>query len=530
MKKQTKYILAIIAIFLLQFVFINPLGEFSLNDSWVHTEIAYHLVETGVFRMSPYAGPTFYFPILLAAGLIKIFGMSFSILRISTLFFSLGSLLLFFLFLNKINKKYHLNFILTLLLFFNPIFYNLSFTFLTDISALFLFIASLYFYHQGFDKKQSWYLFVASLLAVLGFYTRQTNILIMLVAGLYSLSTLKKFNFLKIFLAFSLPTIIWLITYILLLQNNLLPQNISSHYINVPIIQLAKNIIWWIFYTSNYLGFLVLPISIAYLLKKPKEKLKNIKLWNFIFWPVIITLIIRQTWHQQFPYIKNITNLYGVGPMQEVLQGNLQPLLHSKILGILSLLFAVSFGTLTYILFFEKTKKYKIKSFNKFIYLNIIIYLLPILTLYSFDKYYLPVFVLFLVLLSQKINFKKIYIPLTILLLLIYAIFSISQTQFYLNWNKVRWQMANTAVITYKITNLNQLDAGYEWDGWYTYWLNQEKVKNNLPNQPWWIKHIFINNTADYVVSFSPLPNYQVLQSQKVQGWNPNNNLYLLKR
>ena len=51
--------LILIALFFLQFLFINPRGEFALNDDWVHTETIKHWVETGEFRLMPFAGPTF---------------------------------------------------------------------------------------------------------------------------------------------------------------------------------------------------------------------------------------------------------------------------------------------------------------------------------------------------------------------------------------------------------------------------------------------------------------------------------------
>src|SRR3989344_3697780 len=95
----------IILLFFLQFLFVNPLGEFALNDDWVHTDTIKHWVETGEFRMIPFAGPTFYVPILYGAALVKLFGFSFSLLRISTLVIATGILFLFYQTLLSSTKK-----------------------------------------------------------------------------------------------------------------------------------------------------------------------------------------------------------------------------------------------------------------------------------------------------------------------------------------------------------------------------------------------------------------------------------------
>ena len=77
----------------------------------------------------------------------------------------------------------------------------------------------------------------------------------------------------------------------------------------------------------------------------------------------------------------------------------------------------------------------------------------------------------------------------------------------------------------------HQIDGGYEWDGWHAYWsAHASGLKNGAWTAQWWIRNLFVNNTEDYIVSFSPIPPYDVVETQKVRGWNPNNTLYLLKK
>ena len=77
MKKSFFFFLFfLIVLFLGQFLFVSPVGEFSLNDDWVHTSTIMEWVDTGEFRLLPWAGPTFYTPIVYGAGLTSSFGFS----------------------------------------------------------------------------------------------------------------------------------------------------------------------------------------------------------------------------------------------------------------------------------------------------------------------------------------------------------------------------------------------------------------------------------------------------------------------
>ena len=106
--------------------------------------------------------------------------------------------------------------------------------------------------------------------------------------------------------------------------------------------------------------------------------------------------------------------------------------------------------------------------------------------------------------------------------------FSITQTQFYLNWNQARWDLANQAISN--TTKPNQIDAGYEWNGWNSYWDNVEIEKKEDKSSHWWIGSLFPLNTREYVVSFSSLADYSIVSEKQLGGWNVNNKLYLLKR
>jgi len=248
------YASLLIILFVAQFLFISPAGEFALNDNWVHTDSIRTWTKTGEFTIAPFAGPTFYVPILYGSTLTKIFGFSFSTLRISTLVLALSTLLFFYSLLTKITHKPIWAFIGVLTLWFNPIFYNLSFTFMTDIPALFFFMAGLYLYWFGFKRGDGRLLFWGSIFAILGAYTRQTTILLFVAAGIYALINPKKIDVPTILGAFGIPLVLASAAYIYLLTYNLLPQGTSLHIVGSGS-DVAKHVLWWLFFSFMYLGF-----------------------------------------------------------------------------------------------------------------------------------------------------------------------------------------------------------------------------------------------------------------------------------
>jgi len=533
---QTKLLLfLLVALFAAQFLFISPKGEFALNDDWVHTDTIKHWVETGSFRLMPYAGPTFYIPILYGAALVKIFGFSFTLLRISTLFIGLIFVLLFFLFLVKLSRHPVLAFIGALTLWLNPIFFNLSFTFMTDIPALLFLMFSIYFYHSAFENRRWQWFFYGSIFSIIGFYTRQTNILILVAAGLYALKEINPAPFLQkrcgikqpdlknLLLGFGLPLAIGGAIYSYLTIYNLLPQSVGAHTIET-IPRLLGHLKWWLWYTPIYLGLFALPLTSGWLLAHWRQ-LKNKKLWLLLFCFVGSAITIRQFFHLQFPYVDNIISLYGLGPIQSVIAGNLKLLAPSYVWGVITLTASASLALLIFIL----SKRHNNSEPVGFLYLFGWLYLIPILIFKSFDRYFLPLLLVIIIALAQNLKHLKFNYLIAILILIPVGAYSLTQTDYYLRWNQARWELADS--VLKQGVPAEQIDGGYEWDGWNSYWsATNSGIKNGPETAPWWIYQLFVNNTEDYIVSFSKFNGYETIASKTINALNPNNTLYLLKK
>jgi len=121
-----------------------PFGEISYADDYAYSHVALRLVQTGHFLYNGWE-----FAMLLShswwgALFIRLFGFSFTCLRLSTIPFALGSVGLCYSLVRRAGLNPSSAFLMTLTLGLSPLFVPLSITYMTDIPCLFFVLASLY--------------------------------------------------------------------------------------------------------------------------------------------------------------------------------------------------------------------------------------------------------------------------------------------------------------------------------------------------------------------------------------------------
>lgn len=512
-------------LFLAQFLIVSPYGEFALNDDWVHTEMIKHWVETGEFRFNSYVGPLLYWPLLYGAALVKLFGFSFTLLRLTTLVWLAALVIITYGFIVKQTQQKGLAAIVALTFWLNPISYNLAFTFMTDIPALALTAASAMCFWQALRTAKAKWLWLGSLVALLGFFTRQTAGLLLPAFGAYALWLHYKkqspFKFTTWFAPLVCTSATMAAAYAFLYFKHWLPGGITLH--TIPLPELVTHAAWWIWYVFVYTGFIAAPIAVGCLWQK--KIWRDWRWWGLASASTAIAILIKVFTNTQLPYVLNILNFFGLGPNKNVLNGVLQFQFPGWLWGAATVGAAISAATLIYTAFAKPaTQKYQ-----SWWLWGAFVNAVPLLFVESFDRYVLPVAFLFVIFVALKINWTRTHISVAAIVIAIISLYSLSQTVFYLRWNAARWQLANYAMQT--DAPITSIDGGYEWNGMHTYW---SAATSGLPHgtwtSPWWIRRLFVNNTEDYIVSFSPLNNYEIVTSTSVTGHNPNNHLYLLRK
>lgn len=435
---KPKYIyLSFFLILLLQITIINPLGEFSLNDDWVHVLSIRNYVEHQTLFYPQWLSPFNYLPIILGILFSKILGFSLSLMRFLNIFIAFFTVLVFFKILDKNKIPRTQAFLISLLLWFNPIFFNLSYTFMGDMLCLLLILLAVLFYYIGFLNERVLPLLLGSLMSVLAFLTRQIGIFIMFSAGLHFLiqNKIRKKYF---WISFALPALIALIIYSLLKYLQIMPGESGSHflfagqsYLQHIGISLWKNLLLISLFTA--------PLTIS-LIFKNKNWWRNSLLYILLIISTFLSYFGLK-FGNSFVSIGNLINQTGIGPAAHVLQGDLSswgsPLLYQGLNYFLALLLAIN----VFILIQYLRKRDHNKDLY-FIFTFCLIYLITILSIRSFDRYLLILLPFVLFFFAQIL---KIYKHSRIVLLIVFIplfLYSTIGTHNYLQWNKARWTLS----------------------------------------------------------------------------------------
>jgi hypothetical protein len=124
---------ALAGIWIVMAVLIRPVGDFPLNDDWSYGKIVRTLVETGRLEYTPWVSMALLTQVLWAALFCLPFGFSHTALRFSTLTLGLAGILGTYCLLRECRLRRSTAFLGALTVAVNPVFFNLSATFMTDV-------------------------------------------------------------------------------------------------------------------------------------------------------------------------------------------------------------------------------------------------------------------------------------------------------------------------------------------------------------------------------------------------------------
>ncbi|HVW60160.1 MAG TPA: glycosyltransferase family 39 protein [Puia sp.] len=524
-------VMLLILLFLAAEIIINPIGEFPLNDDWSYTRslesryTTHHLHLAG-FTSMPLIGQ-------LAWGLLfcKIFGFSFTVLRLSTLALGLTGVLTSYFLIRQLSDSRELSFIGALIVLFNPVYLNLSNTFMTDVPFFSMLVLSMYCFARALvaGSRVRW------LIGGILFVTAATLIrqLGLLAAFSFACCILfqewKRLTMRRVMTA-AISCIIPLGAY--LLYNAWLKLHAG-----IPVMyhEGTRQILFNLLY-SDYPK----PVFLA-------KQLMNIFLYTGLFIFPLVFLCIPQLWGKEgrrlplyygtfllagicyivvfkwlMPFTGNILNTYGLGiaSLRDIM------ILKTDHLGslprafwvIVTLAGCIGGGWVLSLLvrYFPSLKR---KTFLRsaaapeavFLYYFFVMYMLVMEVGASFDRYFIPLIPVVCALTAYAVKDKTgvSSIPrrgyrLTLGVIFLYGVFSVTQNGNYLSWNRARWD-ALTYLMKEKHIGPEHIDGGFEFNGYYLYddtmmQLEDDKTKKSW----WWVKD------DEYLISFGPVDGYTV--------------------
>jgi hypothetical protein len=533
-------------------ILVNPLGDFPLNDDWVYGLSVKSILEKGDFRLPAYSSANLLPQAFWGALFCLPFGFSFTALRFSTLTLGLIGVVITYAILRQVKATPEISLLGALLIAFNPIYFGMSNTFMTDVPFFTVTFLSFYFLILGLKYDSNLQIALGIFLSYIALLIRQYGIIITLAFWFaYSIKKgLSTRNIIKGFIPLFTSVLIQVIYQKWIISTNRIPPlenpqyGIFLQFINVFFLELLP-ISYFIIIFFVYLGLFLLPFIITVFSRNFQHYRQRKMILLSIFSVVVVMVLgfMNLTNRKTMPFLENVLTSFGLGPLT-LRDTYILRLHYFSTPFVIKILWALltTIAILTTVLLIYHLLLATVKIFDQsqdpnnqqnkwlivFIISGFFSYLLLIAFSGSFDRYLLPLVPLSMIaiLLSTrdvtKKNLGDKITSLVVIMLLIYGVFTIGATHDYLAWNRSRWHALNDLMEESRILP-NNIDGGYEFNGWYLY---DFKYKESRGKSPWWV------DKDDYIISFGPLDGYEAVKQYPFRGWlfSGQTNIFVLHK
>ncbi len=538
--KSNKPLFILFFIWTLSEILINPIGNFPLNDDWAYAKDVQNLVLYNKFELSNWQVIPLLTQIIYGYLVCIPFGFSFTVLRFSTIIISAIGIFFSYKIAIKASVNKNIAAISAAIIAFNPIYLQLTNTFMSDVPFLTMSIIASFYFIQFEKKEKPVDFFWAVLFTCLALMSRQIGIVIS-IAFCLSWLLLKKRNLKNFFIAFSpiLVSLFFLFTY----------QHIIAHFDKLPIgynfqffmlidavlhptFEILKKVAFYLITASIGLGIFITPIILplikTFLKKNIFSKAESITLLAISTTYFLIIIVKLYLTNYYIPFSGNIIYSFGLGPviMPDAISYALTTMngiekfvwISLTIIGTVSILFFIA-------IIIDVLKRMKQRKYNffqktpfQFVFFSgiIILYIVPLSFIYISDRYLIFVLVFLIYILSAYIplidntQFLKFYSYRIVLFFLPILLFSIAATHDYLAWNKARWHALNYLVYEQKISP-KEIDGGFEFNAWYLF--DFSKYHPEINKKWWWVEK------DNYLVTMSLVKGTSLIKKYNYYKW-----------
>lgn len=498
---------------------VDPIGDFPLNDDWAYGQNTRALALDNRLYFSDWPAMTLFAHTLWGAFFCKIFGFSFTVLRFSTLLMGAFGLAGFFRLMQWLDVPRRLGWAAWLMLAFNPLWFVLANSYMTDVPFLAASIWSCLVLLQLLDSPSPRLLLVATGLVLWACFIRQLGLIAPFV---YMLLFLWRHTFsLRNILFATLPLALSYVSLHVfsnwLERSGQLPaayqdmgdlwQFVSTMKGIVPIAVERTGLL------LTTLGLFLLPLTLT-----QAGRIFRKKMWTGRVVMIRIPLLLAAGYciwqgYQVFPK-GNVFYSIGLGPklLADTIWGdNADPRLSPGCLETLkqsTIIMGMLLGALLLSLTAGEGRRRLWAHFALlfcFLYTTFIC-LNPLLI----DRYFLvlvPVFLL--VLCTSAHDFP----PAGFVLIAIWALFSIAATHDYLAWNRARWISGNS--LLEQGVSPEKIDGGFEFNAWHLYRYGGESQRTQGLKSWWYVRD------DEWTISFGPAWGCDVAQTTDFRRWLP---------
>lgn len=532
MLRSTRPFWIVLWAWLVALVIVNPIGEFPLNDDWAYALSVKEWLETGRFHIIDWPAMSLWTHVAWGTLWVKLLGFSFTVLRLSTLFLAAFSVWVFDLLLRELRFSWEQRLVALVALVFNPLYFHLSATFMTDVPFVAFCIFSSYAYWRYYSTEKRYWWWVAVLLSVLAILMRQLGLLLPLAFGgalvLRGISSTKWTNFPNLPTLFhkksslvgrvvlallgvaitygSLQVYLWWLGSTAGLPTTFAAVDSVAHRLN------PKNI--WegartnLGYSILYTGGLLLPVWLLSA-KWGRGRLYGAALGVLA---IIFGCYMEACW-DRLPTWNTLYD-WGIGPMtlpdflkrassmEALSAGQGLTIKIGALFGALSLLLNAADGVVR--LWTHRRSTAPATTFRLAALLFTLGYLLYfIIDFNAFDRYLITLMPFVIVLLPARSDTHRYRLWGALLLYVPVIWFSVAGTHDYMAWNRARWQALRD--LEEEGVLRSAIDGGFEYNGWY-----QTHHRNPLNPfaKSWW----FVDDDR-FAIALTPYHNYEPVAS-----------------
>lgn len=537
-------------VWLLAIVIVNPIGDFPLNDDWSFGMAVEYFIQQGNFHPTGWTAMSLITNVVWGSLFCLPAGFSFTALRLSTLTASLLGIWGMYWLMKEIRQPRPVAFLGAFVMAFNPLYFSLSNTFMTDVPCLTLMIFSALFFLKNLKTGSLSSLVLATIFSLASVLSRQVGLAVPLAFAIVAICQ-RGFKTRAVWPAVS-PLVLGIIVLAAFQHWLKISGRLPALY-NFQRNQLFSSVNrpgeTWFYFSHNvyicfiYLGLFLSPLLLFFGLNSSRRLTwKNFAGVGFILAVLIGFTVVYGYYGDRFtmPFYINLLIPYGMGPLTlrdafYFVGDPFPPLPKSFWLAItsISLMGAVLLIYRIYEVFksiFPKWLSFKPepKTFaGAFLLLIPVIYIAPFMPNSFLDRYLIPM-IPFLIGGLAAVKPSDQFLPskfcrsLAIGLAAGFFVFSICGARDYLAWNRTRWLALDELMENDKVQPSN-IDGGMEFNGYYLY----SPVYQDQPGKSyWWVKD------DSYLVTFGPVPGYNVFREYHYTHWMPSftGNIYVLKK
>jgi hypothetical protein len=541
-------VLLILGIWVIAALLINPRGEFPLNDDWTYARAVKTLLDGGGLNF-PDISTNIIAQILWGALFCLPFGFSFTALRISTLTLGVIGVLALYRVLRDADADRKTALFGALLLAFNPLYLVLSYSFMSDVPFTAVSIVSLYFIVRGMRRNSRLELAAGFLFACLALLIRQTGLAIFMAFGLTYLakSGLRLRNIFLAIIPVALGALVQVSWDLWMKYKHILPAHHSDRvaWVLSPRSygswQVAEPFAHGLIIVFVYLGLFLFPI----LLFVGRRRLAELCRSRLLTLATLACAAFAAYWlsYRRMPLMTNVLYDLGLGPatLRDTFLLWMPSLPKAGkafwvMLTYLGFAGAVVLGQATLVAIAKALERLSLPTAKRELLVMLLasglVYLVPVAVLtafgQAFDRYLLflvPLGMAIIILLVSDVDPGKAdstLMPLAVASLVLYGAFSIAGTHDYLSWNRARWQALNNLATEQRVP-ANDIDGGYEFNGWYLY---DSKYQPTPEKSYWWV------DGDDFMVTFGPVSGFTEVRRYRFRRWLPpaEGNVLVLRR